>query len=161
MLYGRPVAATPPTRVDLYTDGACSKAGPGAWAAILVCDGREVDLKGSERDTTHNRMELTAVIKGLQALRKSCDVTVTTDSRYVLNPFERGWLQSWKRRAINGVWLTADRKPVKNQELWEQLEAEVDRHRVTWVWVRGHNGHSYNERCDRLAVAEYQALLRP
>jgi ribonuclease HI len=106
-------------------------------------------------------MELTAVIKGLQALPRPCHVTITTDSRYVLNPFEKNWLHGWKERAVNGIWLTSDRKPVKNQELWEQLEAEVARHHVTWVWVRGHNGHPYNERCDRLAVAEYRALLSP
>jgi ribonuclease HI len=136
--------------VSLYTDGSCSgNPGPGGWGAILVAGGKELELSGGEALTTNNRQELLAVIHGLRALKRPCEVTVTTDSEYVANAFVKGWLAGWKRRG----WVTSKREPVKNRELWEQLDVEVSRHEVSWVWVRGHGGHSYNERCDRLAVA--------
>lgn len=136
--------------VSLYTDGSCSgNPGPGGWGAILVAGGRELELSGGEPHTTNNRQELLAVIHGLRALKRPCAVTVTTDSEYVANGFQKGWVVAWKRRG----WVNSKREPVKNRDLWEQLDAEVGRHEVSWVWVRGHRGHAYNERCDRLAVS--------
>lgn len=147
--------------VHLYTDGACSgNPGPGGWAAILVApNGTERELVGGAKHTTNNKMELTSVIEGLRKLNRPCRVTITTDSRYVIDAFEKNWFAGWKRRAVNGVWMTSNNKPVKNQELWEQLLAEVARHEVDWVWVRGHNEHPYNERCDALAVDFYRTKL--
>jgi ribonuclease HI len=142
------------TDVQLYTDGACSgNPGPGGWGAILVTGGKELPLSGGADDTTNNQMELTAVIEGLRSLIDPCRVTVTTDSTYVINGFQKGWLEKWKS---NG-WKTSARKPVKNQELWQALDREIERHTVTWVWVPGHEGHEFNERCDRMAVAGYEA----
>jgi ribonuclease HI len=136
--------------VFLYTDGACSgNPGPGGWGAILVSSGKELELSGGEKETTNNRQELLAVINGLRALKRTCCVTVTSDSEYVVKAFTEGWLESWKRRG----WVNGKRQPVKNRDLWEQLDAEVGKHEVTWVWVRGHRRNAYNERCDHLAVA--------
>lgn len=137
--------------VELWTDGACSvNPGPGGWAAILVHpSGRSRELSGGERDSTNNRMELMAIICGLEALNRSCRVHIHTDSSYVLNAFEKGWLESWKTRG----WKTAAKKPVANRELWERLEQAVLRHEVAWVKVKGHSGVHYNERADQLAVA--------
>jgi ribonuclease HI len=144
------------TDVELYTDGACSgNPGPGGWGAILVIGGKELVLSGSTDDTTNNQMELTAVIEGLRSLTLPCRVTITADSTYVINGFAKGWLAKWKS---NG-WKTSARKPVKNQELWQALDHQIERHTVTWVWVRGHEGHELNERCDRMAVAAYEALM--
>ena len=139
--------------VTIYTDGACSgNPGPGGWAAILSHAGREKELSGGEADTTNNRMELTALIEGLHALKEPCSVTVTTDSKYVADGINKGWARSWQR---NG-WVKSDKKPALNSDLWEILLAELDRHEVTVNWVRGHSGHPENERCDQLAVAEVQ-----
>ena len=137
--------------VTLYTDGACSgNPGPGGWGAILEFMGHEKELSGGEDNTTNNRMELTAVIVGLSALKEPCRVTLTTDSQYVVNALTKGWLESWKQRG----YVKADKKPVLNRDLWEQLDALLQIHEVTCVWVRGHEGHPENERCDRLAVSE-------
>ena len=131
----------------MYTDGACKgNPGPGGWGVLLIAGGHEKELFGGERATTNNRMELTAVIRGLQSLARACDVEVWTDSQYVKNGIET-WIHNWKR---NG-WKTADRKPVKNAELWRELEAAAARHQVRWHWVRGHNLHPQNERADALA----------
>lgn len=133
--------------VDIFTDGACSgNPGPGGWGAVLRSGGHEKELCGGERDTTNNRMELTAAIEALEALTEPCQVTLTTDSTYVRDGITR-WLANWKR---NG-WRTAAKKPVKNQELWQKLDSQASRHDVTWKWVKGHSGHPENERADMLA----------
>ena len=133
--------------VTIYTDGACrGNPGPGGWGAILVTDGHEKELWGGEAHTTNNRMELTAAIRGLEALTRPCEVAVYTDSQYVRNGI-REWLANWKQRG----WKTADKKAVKNQDLWQQLDALVVGHDIEWHWVKGHAGHEGNERADRLA----------
>jgi ribonuclease HI len=135
------------TEVTIYTDGACRhNPGPGGWGALLVTGGRERELWGGERLTTNNRMELTAAIRGLEALKRRCRVALYTDSQYLRNGI-REWLPRWKSRG----WKTADKKPVKNQDLWQQLEALAADHEIEWHWVRGHTGHQGNERADRLA----------
>ena len=135
--------------VDIYTDGACrGNPGKGGWGAILVYGGVEKELSGGERETTNNRMELTAVISALSALRERCEVTLTSDSKYVIDAVTKGWAVSWKQKG----WRKADKSPALNVDLWEQLLALLDQHEVTFVWVRGHNGHPYNERCDVLAT---------
>ena len=136
-------------RVDIFTDGACSgNPGPGGWAAILRAGGHEKELSGGDRATTNNRMELMAVIKALEALKQPSAVIVHTDSRYVMDGATK-WMKNWKR---NG-WKTADKKPVKNEELWRALEDAAARHAVSWRWVEGHSGHAENERADALARA--------
>lgn len=138
-------------QVELFTDGSCSgNPGPGGYGAILRYNGREKELSGGDSNTTNNRMELTAVIVGLSALKEPCRVTLTTDSQYVVNALTKGWLESWKQRG----YVKADKKPVLNRDLWEQLDALLQIHEVICVWVRGHEGHPENERCDRLAVSE-------
>jgi ribonuclease HI len=133
--------------VDIFTDGACSgNPGPGGWGAVLRSGDHEKELCGGERDTTNNRMELTAAIEALEALTEPCQVTLTTDSTYVRDGITR-WLANWKQ---NG-WRTAAKKPVKNQELWQKLDRQASRHDVTWKWVKGHSGHPENERADMLA----------
>ena len=135
--------------IDLYTDGACrGNPGKGGWGAILVFEGIEKELSGGERSTTNNRMELTAAIEGLRALKYPCEVTLTSDSKYLVDAIEKKWLVSWKKKN----WKKADGKPVLNIDLWQALDAELTRHSVTFVWVRGHEGHPYNERCDVLAT---------
>jgi ribonuclease HI len=134
-------------RVDIFTDGACSgNPGPGGWAAILRSGEHEKEISGGERETTNNRMELMAVIKALEALKKPSPVFIHTDSRYVMDGLTK-WLPRWK---ANG-WKTADKKPVKNSELWRALEEATLRHDVVWRWVAGHSGHAENERADQLA----------
>ena len=134
-------------RVDIFTDGACSgNPGPGGWGAVLRAGGHEKELCGGERDTTNNRMELTAAIEALEALTEPCQVTLTTDSTYVRDGITR-WLANWKK---NG-WRTTAKKPVKNQELWQKLDRQASRHDVIWKWVKGHSGHPDNERADMLA----------
>lgn len=139
------------SHVQLFTDGACSgNPGPGGWAYILrhLASGKESEDSGGDPATTNNRMELQAVIEGLSRLKKRSIVDLFSDSQYVLNGL-REWLTAWKARG----WKTADKKPVKNQDLWEALDALIARHDVRFHWVRGHNEHPENERCDRLAVA--------
>lgn len=138
-------------KVEIYTDGACSgNPGPGGWGAILRCNGTEKELSGGEKDTTNNRMELTAVISALKALKYPCEVTVTTDSKYVYESVTKGWVYSWQK---NG-WKKADKKPALNPDLWAELLSLLDVHTVDFQWVKGHNEHPENERCDKLAVAE-------
>ncbi|NFV81460.1 ribonuclease HI [Magnetospirillum aberrantis] len=138
---------TSDTIVELYTDGACSgNPGPGGWGCILRFKGIEKELYGGEAPTTNNRMEMLAVLSGLNALTRPCEVAVYTDSEYVKKGMTE-WLRGWKARG----WKTADKKPVKNDDLWKALDEAASRHRVTWNWVRGHNGHPENERADELA----------
>jgi ribonuclease HI len=142
-------------RVTIYTDGACrGNPGPGGWGALLNSDGHEKELSGGELQTTNNRMELTAVIEALQALKRGVSAQLYTDSQYVMKGITE-WLPNWKARG----WRTADRKPVKNQDLWEQLEREVARHSIEWCWVKGHSGNAGNERVDRLATQAIDAVL--
>jgi ribonuclease HI len=137
--------------IECWTDGACSgNPGPGGWAALLRTDDREREVSGGETMTTNNRMEMLAVLGGLRALKRPCRVLVHTDSRYVMDAFTKGWLVKWQR---NG-WRRADKEPVKNRELWEELLVEVGRHQVEWTWVRGHSGTLANERVDALAVLQ-------
>ena len=141
--------------VELFTDGACSgNPGKGGWGAILRYAGREKEMCGGERETTNNRMELTAVIQGLSALKEPCHVQLTSDSKYVIDAITKGWVYSWKR---NG-WRKADKKPALNVDLWEQLLPLLERHQVEFVWVKGHQGHPENERCDKMAVGYYLSL---
>jgi len=136
--------------VDIYTDGACrGNPGRGGWGAILVYGAHEKELSGGEAHTTNNRMELSGVIAALSALREPCEVTVTSDSRYVVEAINNGWAESWRARG----WRKPDRSPAQNPDLWEQLLGLLKKHEVTFCWVRGHAGHPYNERCDRLATA--------
>uniref|UniRef100_UPI00402A1C11 ribonuclease HI n=1 Tax=Eubacterium sp. TaxID=142586 RepID=UPI00402A1C11 len=142
-------------KVEIYTDGACSgNPGKGGWGAVLVYGGKEKELSGAEKDTTNNRMELTAVIEALDALNQACNVVLTTDSKYVCDAINKGWVYSWKK---NG-WKKSDKKPALNVDLWEKLLPLLEKHNVEFVWVKGHNGHPYNERCDTLAVSEYKNL---
>jgi len=133
--------------VEIYADGACrGNPGPGGWGAILRSRGTERELFGGERETTNNRMELTAVIRALEALKRRCVVAVYTDSQYVQKGISE-WIHSWKRRG----WRTADKKPVKNEDLWRRLDELAREHSIEWHWVRGHSGHVENERADALA----------
>jgi ribonuclease HI len=133
--------------VQIFTDGACSgNPGPGGWGAVLRYDGKEKELKGGEAVTTNNRMELMAAISALEALSRDCSVDMFTDSNYLKDGITK-WIHSWRR---NG-WRTAERKPVKNAELWQRLDAALGRHQIRWHWVRGHAGHIENERADALA----------
>ena len=137
--------------VQIYTDGACrGNPGNGGWGAILVYGSHERELSGGERETTNNRMELTAVIEGLSALKYPCKVTVYSDSKYVVDAFLLDWISGWKRSG----W----KKGLKNPDLWERLYALTETHQVSFVWVKGHNGHDYNERCDRLATSFADSL---
>lgn len=137
-------------KVNLYTDGACSgNPGPGGYGAILEYGGRKKELSGGYIETTNNRMELMAVIKGLDALKEPCEVTVISDSKYVVDAINKGWVYSWES---NG-WLKSDKKPASNVDLWECLLALMDEHEVNFQWIEGHAGHPENERCDALAVA--------
>ena len=142
-------------KIEIYTDGACSgNPGKGGWGAVLVYKDKEKEISGGEAQTTNNRMELTAVIEALAALKEPCEVTLTTDSKYVCDAINKGWVFSWK----NNNWKKADKKPALNVDLWEKLLSLLEEHKVEFVWVKGHNGHKYNERCDALAVSYYQNL---
>ncbi len=142
--------------IEIFTDGACSgNPGPGGWAAILRFNGIEKELSGGEKDTTNNRMELTAVIKALEALRYPCNVKLTTDSKYVCDAINQKWVYGWR----DNNWRKKDKKPALNPDLWQQLLSLLEKHNVEFIWVKGHNDHPENERCDKLAVAEYAKYL--
>jgi len=142
--------------VEIYSDGACKgNPGPGGWGAVLRYNGVEKHLYGGEAETTNNRMELMAVIKALESLKRNCRVHITTDSQYVKNGITE-WIVNWKRRG----WKTAAKKPVKNQDLWQLLDAAVSEHEVEWAWVKGHSGHPENELADELANRGIEELAR-
>lgn len=137
--------------VDIYSDGACSgNPGAGGYGTILKYGPHYKELSGGASDTTNNRMELSGAIEGLSALKTECEVTLYTDSKYIVNAINEGWLENWKRKN----WIKSDRKPVLNIDLWQKLDALLSKHKVTFVWVKGHNGHPENERCDELAVQQ-------
>lgn len=141
--------------VEIFTDGACrGNPGPGGWGTLLRFDGVEKELCGAEAETTNNRMELTAAIRGLEALTRPCRVRLTTDSEYLRRGITE-WLPQWKRRG----WRTAGRKPVKNQDLWQALDEAQSRHEIEWHWVKGHSGHAENEYADALANRAIDSLL--
>ncbi len=142
-------------KVDIFTDGACSgNPGVGGWGTILVFNGKEKILKGGNIDTTNNRMELTAAIEGLEALKMPCNVNLYSDSQYLVNGMTKGWAKSWQK---NG-WKKADKKPALNTDLWQKLLNLTEIHNVTFIWVKGHNNHPQNERCDQLAVNEVKRI---
>lgn len=139
--------------ISIYTDGACSgNPGPGGWAAILIHQDTEKEIWGSEDHTTNNRMEMMAAIKGLQALKRPCQVDLYSDSAYVVNAFNNGWIKKWQG---NG-WRTSKKEPVENQDLWQELIEMCETHEVHWHKVKGHSDNEYNNRCDRLAVDAYR-----
>ena len=141
--------------VTIYTDGACSgNPGPGGWGAILEYMGHEKELSGGEQNTTNNRMELTAVIKALQALKEPCTVELYSDSKYVLDALQKGWAVSWRKKG----WIKSDKKPALNPDLWETLLNLVEQHDVRYHWVKGHASNPKNNRCDELAVNEWKRL---
>ena len=141
--------------VTLYTDGACSgNPGPGGWGCILEYMGHEKELSGGEANTTNNRMELTAVIRGLQALKEPCIVELYSDSKYVIDALEKGWAQGWKKRN----WVKSDKKPALNADLWEILLELTDLHQMHYHWVKGHAENPKNNRCDEMAVSEWKKL---
>ncbi|MBC7783188.1 MAG: ribonuclease HI [Burkholderiales bacterium] len=147
----KPVEIPKQKEVLIYTDGACDpNPGIGGWAAILIHPetGVKTEITGAELESTNNRMELTAAIEALSRLKQPCDVTLYTDSEYVKNAFTNGWLTAWQKRG----WKTADKKPVKNQDLWLKLLKAAEKHRIVWMWIRGHNVDVNNNRCDELAV---------
>ena len=138
-------------KVTIYTDGACSgNPGPGGWAAILECNGVEKELSGGTRETTNNRMELTAVIEALKALNQKCEVSLYSDSKYVIDALQKGWAVNWRKNN----WIKSDKKKALNPDLWEILLRQISRHQVKLHWVKGHSSNPKNARCDELAVAE-------
>ena len=142
-------------KVDIYTDGACrGNPGRGGWGAILVYLGHEKELCGGEKLTTNNRMELMAAISALEALKEKCEITLYSDSKYMIDSITKGWVYSWKAKG----WKKADKSPALNPDLWEKLLELLDKHDVTFVWVKGHDGHAYNERCDTLATSFADSL---
>ncbi|HIT01296.1 MAG TPA: ribonuclease HI [Candidatus Enterenecus merdae] len=142
-------------KVTLYTDGACSgNPGPGGWGAILLYGAHRREMSGGEASTTNNRMELTGVIRGLEALKEPCTVELYSDSKYVIDALEKGWAKSWKARG----WVKGDKKPALNPDLWARLLELCERHQVNLHWVKGHADNPYNNRCDELAVAQWQKL---
>jgi len=145
---------SPRKTVAIYTDGACKgNPGPGGWGALLRLGPHEKELSGGEADTTNNRMEMTAVIKGLSALTEPCNVELYSDSKYVLDGITK-WVEGWKKRG----WVTASKKPVRNADLWHELIAAAGRHEVNWHWVKGHSGHPENDRVDALASNEAERI---
>ena len=144
-------------QVTIYTDGACSgNPGPGGWGAVLIYKGVEKELSGGEAQTTNNRMELTAVISALQALKEPCSVELYSDSKYVIDALQKGWAWGWRKKG----WIKSDKKPALNPDLWETLLNLTAKHEMTYHWVKGHADNEYNERCDRLAVAEREKFVK-
>lgn len=143
-------------KVIIYTDGACSgNPGPGGYAAILMYEGNVKEIVGAENNTTNNKMELTAVIKGIEAIKEICDVEVYSDSTYVVDSVEKGWLYSWEKKN----WIKSDKKEVKNIELWKELLKQLRTHSVKFIKVKGHSDNEYNNRCDKLAVDAYKNII--
>ena len=143
-------------KVEIFTDGACSgNPGPGGWGAVLRCGTAEKELSGGEKSTTNTRMELTAVISALSALKQRCTVTICSDSKYVIDAVTKGWAKSWQKNN----WIKSDKKPALNADLWERLLGLLDQHDVSFVWIKGHAGHPENERCDQMAVEESRKFL--
>ncbi len=137
--------------VEIYTDGSCKfNPGPGGWGAVLVYNGHEKELCGGEKETTNNRMELTAAVMALSALKEPCNVTLCSDSKYLIDGLEKGWAKGWKAKG----WKKADKSPALNPDLWEKLLELTEKHTVTYIWIKGHAGHPYNERCDTMAQNE-------
>ena len=142
--------------VQIYTDGACSgNPGPGGWGAILRYNGHEKELSGGEKNTTNNRMELTAVISALEALKESCEVDLYSDSKYVIDALSKGWAKSWQKKN----WIKSDKKPALNPDLWEKLLSLTEKHELHCHWIKGHADNEYNNRCDELAVRERDRQL--
>ena len=142
-------------KIEIYTDGACSgNPGPGGYAAILCYNGIEKEIVGSERDTTNNRMELMAVIAALEILKEPCEITITSDSQYVVNGINKGWAKKWQ---ANG-WMRNRKEPALNPDLWERLLGELHKHKAKFVWVKGHANNPLNERCDKLAVGAIKLI---
>ncbi len=138
-------------KVEIYTDGACSgNPGPGGWGAVLVYNGKEKEMSGGDGETTNNRMELMAALSALEALREPCEVVLTSDSKYLVDAIEKGWLESWVKKG----WKKSDGKPALNIDLWKRILVQLERHKVEFIWIKGHAGHPYNERCDEMAVYE-------
>ncbi len=142
--------------VDIYTDGACSgNPGPGGWGAVLVYGNSEKELSGGQEQTTNNRMELTGAIEALSILKEPCEVTLCTDSKYLADSVNLGWVYSWQKKG----WKKSASEATPNSDLWQKLLVLLKRHKVEIVWVKGHAGHEYNERCDKMAVSQYQKYL--
>lgn len=142
-------------KVTIYTDGACSgNPGPGGWGAILMYNETKKEISGANKDTTNNIMEITAVLEALKLLKEECDVKVYSDSAYVVNAFNQGWIYNWKKNN----WKTASKDPVKNQELWEELYSLVQKHKVEFIKVKGHSDNEYNNRCDFLATSAIKTI---
>ena len=143
-------------QIELFTDGACSgNPGPGGWGAILRYNGVEKELSGGEKDTTNNRMELSAVLFALKALKEPCHITLQSDSKYVLDSLSKGWVYGWQKKG----WKKSDGKPALNVDLWQQLLEEIKKHELDYVWIKGHAGHPENERCDAQAVKESEKFI--
>ncbi len=142
-------------KITIYTDGACrGNPGKGGWGVVLMYNGNIKELSGGEADTTNNKMELTAAIEGLKALKEPCEVELYSDSKYLTDAINKGWVYSWKSKG----WKKSDGKPALNVDLWEQLLELMEIHKVSYIWVKGHNGTPYNERCDQLATAFADSL---
>ena len=142
-------------KITIYTDGACrGNPGKGGWGAVLLYNGVTKELSGGERETTNNKMELTAAIEALSALKEPCEVELYSDSKYLTDAINKGWVYGWKKKN----WIKSDKKPALNADLWEKLLALTAVHKVTFIWVKGHNGMRYNERCDQLATAFADSL---
>lgn len=143
-------------KIEMFTDGACKgNPGPGGWCAILRYNGVEKVISGGEKATTNNRMELSAVLFGLKALKEPCHITLQSDSKYVLDSISKGWVYGWQKKG----WKKSDGKPALNVDLWQQLLAEIKKHEIEYVWIKGHAGHPENERCDAMAVFESEKFL--
>ena len=142
-------------KIIMYTDGACSgNPGPGGYAAILMYEGNIKEVSGFEKDTTNNKMELTAVIKGLESIKEPCDIEIYSDSTYVVDSVEKGWLFGWVKKN----WIKSDKKPVKNVELWTEMLKYLKIHNIKFIKVKGHSDNEYNNRCDKLAVEAYKNM---
>ena len=143
-------------KIEIFTDGACKgNPGPGGWCAILRYNGVEKMISGGEKDTTNNRMELSAVLFALKALKEPCHITLQSDSKYVLDSLSKGWVYGWQKKG----WKKSDGKPALNVDLWQQLLEEIKKHELEYVWIKGHAGHPENERCDAQAVVESEKFL--